>query len=349
MRLPGTSRQRVGALPLMLMAVFSLASQIQDHVAPDLSPALARFKERSITFASAGEPLKGTLTLPQKATGKLPVVVLIGGSGPHPAVTSAQTGAMFADLARGLASVGIASLRYEERPFAFLRIPDHNRLPLDEQILDPALAAMEYASQLPELDASAIFVLGHDVGGTLAPYVAERHSQTRGIILLAAAAQGVEKSLAAQKRRSLRAFGVSDEEMAEQLEAQNRILSDIRSGKTAPARAVAGATAAYWRDRMNRDPSLKARDLGLPVLVLQGALDLEVNEDDYERLRSVLEKKRGTPAEFQSFPRLNHLFMGAQRISSDKPGTEGPHVDSVVVQTIARWIRSNLSRRPAGR
>jgi dienelactone hydrolase len=300
------------------------------------------FAETQVAFSKKPAELQGTLTLPLKRNGKVPGIVFVGGDEPQNRTVPAGTEQMFADLARGLAQAGIASLRYQQRPFEFSAPADPKQLPLDQQIANDALAALAYLGHLPEIDSSAIFVVGHHVGGTMAPYVAERFPRARGIVLMAAAAQPVEEALAERKKATLQAEGLSSEEISEQLAAQNKIFADIRSGKTPSTRLVEGATSAYWRDRMNRDPGLKARNLQLPVLVLQGGFDKEISEADYDRLELLLRKKRGATPQFRWFPNLDHLFMPTATKPAQASLNHDRHVDGAVIQTVARWIKNQV-------
>jgi uncharacterized protein len=327
-----------------VITVLSLLAQLS--LGPTYAPAqsgggIKAFQERVVSFPFEKTEVRATLTLPPKQDRKVPAVLFIGASAPHIPSALRETNDMFAHLARGLAATGIASLRYEELPFDFSAVPDRDQLPLDVQIVNPALAGIEYLSRVPEIDASAIFVAGHGLGGTLAPYIAARQSHVRGVILMAAAAQPLEKSLAGQRKKDLQARGLASEEIEEQLAAQNRIFADMRSGKMPSARIVEGATVAYWRDRMNRDPALKARDLKLPVLVLQGSFDTQTTEDDYDRLQSVFRKKRGATADFRWFPKLNHFFRAAEVVVSNKSEGQSGNFTQAVLETIARWIRSH--------
>lgn len=325
----------------VMAALFSWLSVAQGD-GPGRADTSNSFAETQVTFSKGPAELHGTLTLPLNRNGKVPGIVFVGGDEPQSRAVPEGTEQMFADLARGLTQAGIASLRYQQRPFEFSAPADPKQSPLDQQIANDALAALTYLSHAPEIDSSAIFVVGHHVGGTMAPYIAARFPHARGIVLMAAAAQHVEEALAERKKATLQAEGLSSEETSEQLAAQNKILADIRSGKTPSTRLIEGATSAYWRDRMNRDPALKARDLQLPVLVLQGGFDKEISEANYDRLELMLRKKRGATPEFRWFPTLDHLFMPTATNPSQASGNHGRHVDGAVIQTIARWIETQV-------
>src|SRR5262249_54923175 len=87
-----------------------------EAVAPWQPPPYAspdRFVERAVSVGTA-PALPGMLTLP-KGTGPFPAVVLVHGSGPNDADESIGGAKPFKDLAWGLASQGVAVLRYVKR------------------------------------------------------------------------------------------------------------------------------------------------------------------------------------------------------------------------------------------
>ncbi len=114
---------RFGSGPLVVKVVYDIRDQIAglfflpgDALAPWKPPAYARqdsFTEREVSVG-ASPSLPGTLSLP-KGQGPFPVVVLVHGSGPIDADASLGPNKIFKDLAWGLASRGIAALRYIKR------------------------------------------------------------------------------------------------------------------------------------------------------------------------------------------------------------------------------------------
>lgn len=291
------------------------------------------FVERQITFPSGGVQMPGTLCLPAKRQGKVPMIVMVQGSGPHDRDEKIGANYPFRDLAHDLAAGGIATLRYDKRTFAFPPPADSAKITLDWEVADDAVAALQFAATARE--ANSVFLLGHSLGGTMAPYIATRYPTMRGIVLMAAASSPIDLTLAEQKRLLLQQQGKSDKEIDEELASQNQIFADIRAGKIPASRMINGAPASYWLDWMKRDPAGELRKLDIPVLVLQGGRDSQVYQADYDRFKQAL---KGKSAEFYWFPGLNHLFMPAQgEPSSDysKPS----HVDPQVVDVIANWVK----------
>jgi pimeloyl-ACP methyl ester carboxylesterase len=330
-------RREFGWLAALLVVIQPLGL-IQDKPAMAAVGRAPGYLEREITFPNEGSSGPATLCLPTSREKKLAVVVLVRAVGPEQGSSDHRAAFMFADLAHGLARSGLASLRYDPQPFSFSKAPGPNQLPLDQQIVNQGVAALAYVSGLPEIDPSVVFVLGHGLAGTVAPYIAARYGRVRGLILMAAPGLPVEKTLAQQKRIELQKQGMSPQEIEDIVTAQNQTFADIRSGKMQPSRLYAGATVAYWRDRMNRDPARKARSLDIPILVLQGANDTEVHETDYDRLQLALGRKASGMAQFHWFPDLNHVFMSSKDVQSSSSQPSNVHPE--VIRVIASWIES---------
>jgi hypothetical protein len=76
----------------------------------------AAFREQELIIGQGGEwPLPATLTMPAAGKGPFPAVVLVHGSGPNDRDETLGPNKPFRDLAWGLATQGIAVLRYEKR------------------------------------------------------------------------------------------------------------------------------------------------------------------------------------------------------------------------------------------
>ncbi|HZO14675.1 MAG TPA: alpha/beta fold hydrolase, partial [Polyangiaceae bacterium] len=160
-------------------------------------PAYARLdaiEEREITIGADPWRLPGTLTLPREGR-PTPALVLIHGSGPHDRDQTLGPNKPFRDLALGLASRGVAVLRFEKRTKhhgAALQAKVGERITLDHESVEDALAAVELLKSTGEVDRNRIFVLGHSAGGTAIPRIARRGPSIRGFVIMAGSTQPLE-------------------------------------------------------------------------------------------------------------------------------------------------------------
>src|SRR6185369_13532941 len=129
--------------------------------------------------------LPGTLTVPSGA-GPFPAVALVHGNGSNDRDETIGGAKVFKDLAEGLASRGIAVLRYEKRTKVFsARMAGMGATTVEEETVDDAVAGAAFLRTQKEIDPNRVYVLGHGLGGYVAPRIAEDDAKLAGIAILA--------------------------------------------------------------------------------------------------------------------------------------------------------------------
>ena len=164
-----------------------------------------RFIERDTTIVSGPWELPGVLTLPNTKT-MVPAVVLVQGSGPQDEDESLGPNKPFKDLAYGLASQNIAVLRYVKRTKQYGADSKSDApFTVKDEVTDDAIAAVALLAKMPEVNKKQIYVLGHSLGGMLAPRIAAADPQVAGIIIMAGTARPLEKVVVEQSQVHCRA------------------------------------------------------------------------------------------------------------------------------------------------
>lgn len=306
------------------------AEQLPSYVNPD------GFTEVELTVGKPPYELPATLTLP-KAQGPFPGVVLVHGSGPNDRDERIGPNRPFRDLAWGLASQGIAVLRYDKRTFVYASQLDPAEATLEAEVVEDALAAVEVLAARPEI--SQVYLLGHSLGGTLAPVIARQSSRIAGLVLLAAMARPISQVVPEQLQYLAEVDGTVTAEEQAQVEAFRSALAQAVSGGLEPSTLVLGAPAGYWQALDALDPVAVARELEQPILVLQGGRDYQVTEADFRCFQEGLAGR--DQVEFHLFPELNHLFMAGQGPSHPGEYEQPGHVAPDVVETITRWVKAD--------
>jgi uncharacterized protein len=309
------------------------------NAAPAPAPASdAKTDEREVAFPSAGFQFPATLRMPASRSGRVPAVLLVHGSGPHDRDETIGPNKPFRDIAAGLGAAGIATLRYDKRTFAF-KEKIGRTITLDGEVIDDAVAALEYLRTQPGVDPGRVYVLGHSLGGTAAPMIAARAPWLHGAILMAAAVRPLDEIIFEQTARGMEiahAPAADIKAKVDELKAQFR---RVRSGEAPDDETVFFAPAGYWRDLFNRDPLKALSQLKLPVLVLQGGKDIQVGKADYDLIVAALRARESGGAEFKWFPDLNHLMM---RVEGEPTGAEygrAGFLDSHVISAIVSWMK----------
>lgn len=298
------------------------------------------FTERDATVDAGGWPLPATLSVPAGA-GPFPAVVLVHGSGPHDRDESIGPNKPFRDLAHGLASRGVAVLRYEKRTRIFgAKIASIRNFTVQDETIDDAAAAVRLLSKTTGVDTARIVVVGHSLGAMLAPRIATAAGETvRGLVLLAAPARSLEQSIIDQTRYLAALDGtVSDDEKAmiasfEDLAAR---VKTVRASDPPLSAGPLSAPASYWVDLRDYDATTAAAKIAKPMLILQGERDYQVTMDDFKRWQSALSARRDVT--FKPYPTLNHLFAAGTGPSAPPEYMRATHVDAAVIADIAAWV-----------
>ncbi len=289
--------------------------------------------------------LPATLTLPN-GPGPFPAVVLVHGSGPHDRDETIGPNKPFKDLAWGLATRGIAVLRYEKRTHLYPNLIDSlkGQVTLIEETVEDALSGVSFLRDILEVDPDKIIVLGHSLGGYAIPRIARYYPRLAGFIIMAGAARPLGELIQEQYRYIYGLDGkISNQEQKELQKIDSLVAltqnSDFLKQAT-PTQLIFGAPPAYWLDLLSYHPLQLAERLRKPVLVLQGGRDYQVTRKDFELWQKHL--KHNPKAVFKFYPTLNHLFMAGEGMATPEEYQKAGHVDRQVIEDIATWINSNF-------
>jgi dienelactone hydrolase len=208
----------------------------------------AKFTTLDVTVGPSA--LGGTLSLP-KAAGKVPAVVLIQGSGPLDRDETVGPNRPFRDLAEGLATRGIAALRYDKRTWVH---PEQFTASstVREETMDDVIAAVAQLAARPEIDAGRIIIVGHSLGGMLAPRIAEGGHGIAAVVILAGASRPLPSIIVEQTEYLASLSGPAD------AATRQRIDEIKREAARAWRRSLATAGPTFWGRRRPIGPTSTA-------------------------------------------------------------------------------------------
>ncbi len=309
---------------------------------PSPPPAYAdasAFTERDVTVGSGEWALPGTLSMPNGA-GPFPAVVLVHGSGPNDRDETVGPNRPFRDLAHGLASRGIAVLRYDKRSRVHgPKMASIERPTVQDEVIEDAALAVRLLASTPSIAPDRIFVAGHSLGGMLVPRIAAAVPEARGFIVLAGAARPLEQAIVEQTQYMAGLDGTITPEEQGRIDSVTRDFDAVRAltdADAATTRSVAGVPVTYWLDLRGYDPPDAAKAVTRPMLILQGERDYQVTMKEFARWQAALEGRANVT--FKSYPPLNHLFMPGTGPGNPLEYNVPRHVDEQVVGDIAAWI-----------
>jgi uncharacterized protein len=295
------------------------------------------FTEREATVGTDDWRLPGTLTVPN-GKGPFPAVVLVHGSGPNDRDESVGGFKVFKDLAQGLASSGVAVLRYEKRTRVHgARLGVVKDFSVNQETIDDAVLAAALLRSTDGIDPKRVFVLGHSLGGYLLPRIAARDPKLAGAIALAGSTRPLEDLMVEQIRylTSLAPESEASKQQVERMEKMAAQIKDAAAGKSTES-GMAGAPVSYWVDLKDYDPAAMAARLTLPLLILQGERDYQVTMKDFARWQAALGGRKN--ATLKSYPKLNHLFAAGEGRSTPAEYSQPGHVDAELVTDLVKWI-----------
>lgn len=315
-----------------------------EPITPWEPPAYAdpdAFTELEVALGSGDLAVPGTMTMP-RGPGPHAGVLLLAGSGSLDRDETIGRNKPFKDIAWGLASFGIATLRFDKVTYAHAhKLKDADGFTLADEYLPDATAAIKLLEEQPAVAGDRVFLLGHSLGGTVAPRVAAADPSVAGLIILAGGAQPLHWVIVRQMRylASLRpeteaATRAALDELAEKA---RMVDSPDLSPSTPASRLPLGAPASYWLDLRDYNPVEVAAIVGKPMLILQGGRDYQVTvADDLSRWEAGLGDRPNVTV--RVYPEHNHLFTPGSGPSTPAEYEPAQHVDATVVADIAAWL-----------
>ncbi len=288
-----------------------------------------------VSIKNGVKKVTATLSVPY-GVGPFPVVILV----PDTSVEGAQGSGPaepLQDIAWGLASQGIAALRYDNT----LSNRQHTKTwTVNEEVIDDVAAAMKSIENEKMIDQHRIFVLGHGLAGYLAPRMGRDHQQIAGLIVMAGMARPLEDVISGSEKYKALALEptVSDYTKKSLLQlSQDVSRVKIIDPSEKETTTVLGQPISYWRDLYGYSPVSVAKGLKQPMLIMLGGRDYTATNADL-KLWKQLSASRANVA-VKLYPDLNQLFISGKGMATPiEYGIYG-NVPQQVVSDICGWVR----------
>lgn len=301
------------------------------------------FTETEVTVGTAPWELPGTLATPN-GDGPFPAVVLLAGSGPNDRDETIGPNAPLRDLALGLASNGIATLRYDKRTKVHgAQMASDPTITVHEETMDDAEAAVELLRQTPGIDPDRVFVVGHSLGAYLAPRIAaEVSDRVAGIGMLEGNSSPMVQLVLDQYEYLASDEGGADPQAQAALPKIRKqvalVQSDALTASTPASDLPLGVPAAYWLDLRSYDSVATAEQLTVPMFISQGGRDYQVPPTELEPYRQALGDRSNVT--IREYPTLNHLLIAGEGPARPAEYTVPGHVAAEVVADLVTWVQT---------
>ncbi|MBN1771881.1 MAG: alpha/beta hydrolase [Deltaproteobacteria bacterium] len=321
--------------------------------------------EEQVRWEAAGTTVHGTLTRPA-GEGPFPAVLLIAGSGPtdrnweSPLLPGTNGTARL--LAHALARRGVATLRYDKSGTGETAAPDGMTMAtyLAEQQGGLALLRAHAA-----VDPARLFVAGHSEGALHALVLAhDAGGPLAGLVLLSgpgfSLADTMHRQISGQFAAAVAAGAMEQAAADAELEKLRGALDDVCAGRdVAPEHGsgIPGIAAlvqsvaapgqrALVAELLPLDPQALLAGLTLPLLVVNGAKDLQVRPDIDARALSAAATAAGLPdVELVVLEQADHVYKLEPRPFAELTpqdgltyNADGRELDPALVETLAAWL-----------
>ncbi|MCL2254834.1 MAG: alpha/beta fold hydrolase, partial [Lachnospiraceae bacterium] len=294
--------------------------------------------------------LHGILTIPKNADGKVPAVVLVHGSGAHDMDETIFDNKPFRDIAEYLSENGIAVIRYNKRSLTHgLIMSELNGLTVWEETIEDAILATAILKSDPRIDEDRVYILGHSLGGMLAPRIHVMGGDYAGIIVLGGSPRFL-LDISTEQVMVLAAVTDDEDEKADILASHKNLTDEFELIIIISDEEVKntifphwGNMGYYWKDLYENPVSLYLEQTTVPMFVMQADDDVQVLTDiDFAMYQELLSAKDNVT--FKLYPGLNHLFMPSAGRDISEIMDEyriKSHVAPQVLSDINVWINDN--------
>ncbi|WP_336038016.1 alpha/beta hydrolase family protein [Halobacterium yunchengense] len=301
------------------------------------------FAERDVTVDAGDVELDGVLAVPE-GDGPFPGAVLVHGAGLHDPDGTAGNSKILKDVAWGLASEGVAVLRYEKRLND--HEPDPENFTFDEVVVEDAVAAVDELAAASRVDADSLFVAGHSQGGWAAPRVADYHGDVAGVVNLDGSPDPTPDPDDDFEflRYSIEPDGDLDEDQEEQFEAMREPFERVAAGDYDPGEEVLGKPGRWHDSLRDCDPVARLESVDAPAFVAKaGRADPEAQADIVEFHEETLAEWRdadlGDRGRVECYEDVGHYFQEGHEPTTMAHLYFADNAEGYVVADVADWIR----------
>lgn len=241
--------------------------------------------------------LYGTLLSPETGKGKIPVALIIAGSGPtdRDGNNSMMQNNSLKMLAESLAANGIASLRYDKRGIGESK--EAGKLEADLRFDDYIQDASDWIQLLKKNEQfSKIYIIGHSEGSLIGMNAAKNAA---GFISLAGA--GFSADIILKTQLGAQAKQVQDMcfPIIDSLKA-GKLVAAINPGLNSLFRTSVQPYMISW---FQHNPPSDIQLLQFPSLIIQGDNDLQISINDAKQLAAA-----STKSKLVIIEKMNHVL-----------------------------------------
>ena len=304
------------------------------------------FVEYKLTFGKEPIILNGLLSIKQ-TTNRMPLLIIIQGSGPQDQDGTYGSNKIYKDIAWGIATNDIAVFRYPKRTSIYGSLYLSGRTDIQYTLEDEYVTDLVNAIQLlckrNDIDTNNIFLLGHSQGGDAAVIAAKKTGKIKGIIMASTSPRHIQDIMCEQLdyingyEPYYSAKRIQSDEMKSKLVYS--LNPDLKLDAPFDSLPL-NIAPSYWiyLNQLNLIDSLKTMS-NLKLFFVQGKRDYQVTLVDLGEWQKAF--KDDARATFKVYPYLNHMYFRGTSRSTAVEYDERHNVDEEIVSDIVKWIKNN--------
>jgi hypothetical protein len=239
----------------------------------------------------------GTILVPEGVVNPV-IAIIIGGSGPTDRNGNQQmvNNNSLKFLAQGLSERGIATFRYDKRILKQMKDRTLNEESISfDDFIEDAVAIVAYFKRANAF--SKIYVIGHSQGSLVGMLAAKTGAD--GFISIAGAGQEIDDVIVDQLEKQAPGLRDNARQAFDDMRA-NGIALNYSPGLSSIFRKQIQPFMLTW---MRHDPKLEIAKLDIPVLIVNGEKDLQVQVSEAEKLKAAK-----PDSEYLIIPQMNHIL-----------------------------------------
>jgi pimeloyl-ACP methyl ester carboxylesterase len=330
----------------------SIPSQNVEVVREDIASVAVRHvlvsrpNDIAAKVQSTGFSIAATISRPETSAPRLPVVVLVSGSGPTDRDENLFGVPIFGQLANALADRGFAVVRYDKRGSG-----QSGGRPEAANIADYAedlKAVVRTIRKRKDIDEDRVALVGYGEGGPIALTAARDGGVTALVLISAMGVPGAEYNLW-QTTQALDRSDAPPNRRAETIELQKKIQSAVLTGtgwEGITPQVQEQADTPWFRTFLAFNPEVALRDVKKPVLVVHPLLDTETPPLHADRFEAMAGQRKNPKHAMKvvRVPGVNHLLVAASTGSIDEyPKLSEAKISPAVVDPLAGWLTDTFA------
>lgn len=280
------------------------------------------FTEKTIVVHNSGCDIQGTLL---SGNDKSKVAIIIAGSGPTDRDGNSPVGVTsdsYKILAEDLAKAGIATYRYDKRGIAKSSMKDFDeaKLTFNDYIID-AEKIFDYMKD--SLAFKNIYFIGHSEGSLIGMIASER-KRVKGYVSLSGSGRRIDSVLLEQLTTKV------PPAIMKQIDSMFYKLAGGQKIDSVPPYLLTlfrPSIQPYMISWIKYNPYIEIGKLTCPILVVQGACDIQIKTKDAELLHN-----GNKSSILDIIPQMTHMLKDADKDCND-PGMKTYKDKSLPINT----------------